>query len=187
MKTLLRLIAVAGLAGAAWAAENWTKEQQAVANVFKTWSEAELAKDNGRIMSLMAPELTFWNFRKAGPLDRAGFEKMSADFMRKMKTSAFDIRTDAVLVKGAYAVAHGHYAETFTDPQGTLINFAGPWTSTLQRSGDQWLVLTLSYTDDAAPADRAAVEREVAQLEHAWAKAYVDQDTATLDRLEADD
>lgn len=187
MKTLFAWIAAAGLAGAAWAAENWTREQQAVVDVFRTWEQAELAGDNARIMSLMAPDMTFWNFKQAAPLDRAGFEKMMTEFAQQMKTSAFSIRTDSVLTKGEFALAYGHYAEAYTNPKGTLIKVAGPWTATLLRAGDRWLVLNLSYHEVAEPGGQAVTEQEVAQLEHAWARAYVDRDVATLDRLEAAD
>lgn len=174
-------------AAAAGATENWTKDQQAVVDVFKTWEQAELARDHARIMSLMAPDMTFWNFKKPGPLDRAGFEKMMTDFAQQMKTSAFSIRTDSVLTKGEFALAHGHYAEAYTNPKGTLIKVTGPWTATLLRAGDKWLVLNLSYHEAAEPAGQAAIEQEVAQLEHAWARAYLDRDVATMDRLEAEE
>ncbi|WP_164976040.1 nuclear transport factor 2 family protein [Oleiharenicola lentus] len=188
MKTLFAWIAAAGLAGAAWTAENWTKDQQAVLDVFKVWTQAQPGWEKDRILALWAPEFTCWDFREKAPLDRTGTEKMMSEFHRKMKVTDFGIQTESVIIQGGLAVASGRYSERFTTPEGVAMKGGGPWTCTLRLAGDKWLITAMSYLNrQDGPVDQAVVEREIAALEHVWAKAYVDRDTATLDRLEAEE
>lgn len=189
MKTLLALFAAAGLAGAAWAAENWTKEQQAVVGVFDAWAQAQPAWNQApaKVTGLWMPDYTMWDLRKPAPMDRAGAEKMMTDFHARMKTTTFGITTESVVAKDGFAVANGHYAETYVTPTGVAMKGGGPWSATLVRSGGQWQVQAMSYLDrDSGPADPAVIEQHLVKLEQDWCKAYLARDVKVLGRIEAD-
>ena len=174
----------------AGAAESWTKEQQAVVDVFNAWAEAQSGwnQDRTRVTGLWTSDYTMWDLWKSAPMDRAGAEKMMTDFHAKMKTTSFGITTESVVAKAGFAVANGRYAETFFTPAGVEMKGGGPWTATLVCTDGKWLVQAMSFLNrDSGPVDPTVAEQELMKLEHAWAKAYVDRDIATLDRLEAEE
>jgi ketosteroid isomerase-like protein len=64
---------------------------------------------------------------------------------------------------------------------GTLMKMLYAWIAAIGLAGAAWTA------EVGAMGTTAAAEREITALEHAWAKAYVDRDVATLDRLEAEE
>lgn len=171
MKTLLTLLAAAGLfAGAALAAEKWTKPQQEVAGVFKAWADAELAGDVDREMGLFAPAFTMWDFATAAPMDFAAVRQQTIETFKTAKVTACVIEPDSIRIDGAGAVAHGRYTETMKDNAGVSTGVGGPWSASLVRSNNKWRVLSLSYVNQppagspviaaplASPAPAAAPE-----------------------------
>ena len=92
-------------AGTALAAENWTPAQQEIADVFKTFAEAEKAGNLEVQMSLTAPAFTAWNLATPGPMDRASFQKTGAAFFKSIKVEASDFVPNSIRIEGPVALA----------------------------------------------------------------------------------
>lgn len=148
MKTLLTLFAAAGLAGAALAAENWTKPQQEVADVFIAWAAAIKAGDIDGELSLTASAFTAWDFMKPAPQDRAAYRQSGVELNKKLKAVECDLPVISIIIEDNLAVAHGRYKETLQTAAGDRMTVQGPWTSTLVRQNGKWLVLGLSFVED---------------------------------------
>jgi ketosteroid isomerase-like protein len=164
MKTLLTLLAAAGLvAGAAFAAEKWTKPQQEVADVFKAWAEAEKAGDVDRLMSLTSPAFTGWDFAASGPLDRSAFRQEAAEFFRGSRVIKCAVNVMSVDIQGGTAIAYSRYTETIQAAPGITSVVQGVWSTTLIRDRAGWLILSQSWLADRPKVDEAAIRDEVKQ------------------------
>ena len=189
MKTLLTLLAAAGFTGAALAAENWTKPQQEVADVFTAWAVAIKAGDIDGELSLTAPAFTAWDYAKLAPQDRVAYRQSGVELNKRLKVVECDLPVISIVIAGDLAVAHGRYKETMQTGSGDRMTVHGPWTSTLVRQNGKWLVLGLSFVEDrpkASRTDPATAEQELVKLENEWCAAYVAKDTGAMGRIEAD-
>lgn len=148
MKTLLTLLAAAGLAGAALAAANWTKPQQEIADVFTAWAAAIKAGDIDGELSLTAPAFTAWDYTKPAPQDRVAYRQSGVELQRKLKAVECDLPVISIVIEGNLAIAHGRYKETMQTGSGDRMTVQGPWTSALVRQDGKWLVLGLSFVED---------------------------------------
>jgi len=159
------------------------KAEQEIAGVFQNWMDAEKAGDVEREFAQLAPDFTYWDYSAPAPTDRAAFYQSAVEFFKQWKVLAADISTTVVKIDGRTAAAHGRFTETVQDAAGAKSTTGGPWSASLVRHGDKWLVLGLGWAPDYPASDSALLE----QLEKAWGRAYVDHDLATLERVEADD
>ncbi len=176
MKRMLVLCMFVGLSGpplaTLFAAETWTKPQQEVADVFKTWAEAEKAGDVDRLMGVTAPSFTGWDLAKPAPIDRTAWRQTAVDFFKEWKVVECTLPPAFIHIEGKTAVAHGRYTETMLDASGAKTTTAGPWTASLVRDGKKWLVLSLGYVEERPKIDEAAIRREVAESVKAWFAAW---------------
>jgi ketosteroid isomerase-like protein len=165
-------------AGTALAAENWTPAQQEIADVFKTFAEAEKAGNLEVQMALTAPGFTAWNLALPGPVGRAEFEEWGAAFFKNIKVEACEFVPSRIEIHDTTAVAHGRLTETRTATTGERITVRASWTASLARDGGKWLLLAFTWFNDPPKLDEATIWREVEQV----AKDYL----AAINRLDPD-
>jgi ketosteroid isomerase-like protein len=180
---MLVLCLLAGITGAPSAAlatgEKWTKPQQEVADVFATWAAAELAADVEREMNLMAPTFTAWDFAQPAPMDRAAYRQLTIDLFKQAKVVDMAITPMSIQVDRRTAVAHGRYAQTFQDAAGARKSVQGPWTASLIREGNKWLVLGIGWTEDRPAIDEAAMREQVSGAATSFRAACESADPTT--------
>ena len=186
MKTLFAFLAAAGLAGAAFAAENWTRDQQEIAGVFQAWAKAEKAGDVDRLMSLTAPAFTGWDFAASRPMDRSAFQKAAAEFFRGSRVIECAVKVISIDIQGSTAIAYSRYTETMQTAPGMASTVQGSWSTTLIRGRGGWLVLSQSWIADRPEADETAVRQDVDQAMKDFTAAVERLDLAGALKFRAD-
>jgi hypothetical protein len=133
MKTLFAWIAAAGLAGAAWAAENWTKEQQVVMEkevvaLEHAWAKAYVDRDTATLDRLEAEE---WVCTTA---DGEVFTK--AEDIADVKSAAY--QATVFKMEDVKARIYGNMAVA-TARQTEVATYKGADASKVLRCTDVWV------------------------------------------------
>ncbi len=212
MKTLLTLLAAAGLAGAALAQQPAPTPQpgpdiQRLAVWYGEWTYAgeyhttplgEAAKFTGTMIGrpILNGNVAEFYYVEKGPagesqaLELCWFDPVAKNFpyVYLGNDGSFEHGPSTMTGELCTWEAGGVFAGTTYKIKGT--ETVGPDKQSLTRKatisldGKNWLpFLDSKFTKVAAPT----VEQELSKLEEDWAKAYVVRDLKTLGRIEADD
>ena len=116
--------------------------QPEIRALLDSWSEAARIKDIDRLMSLYAPDITY--FDVVPPLQFTGSDPVRRNFLRWFDSYASSIGMETrdlrILVSGDVAFAHMLHRTSGTLKNGREVGYWVRATVCCQRSNQQWLI-----------------------------------------------
>ncbi|MBC7815221.1 MAG: nuclear transport factor 2 family protein [Burkholderiales bacterium] len=117
-------------------------DQSEVKALLDSWSEAYRIKDIDRLMSLYAPDITY--FDVVPPLQYSGSDAVRRNFLRWFdswqSSIGVEIRDRSILVSGDIAFAYLLHRTSGTLKNGREVDYWVRATICCQQSNQQWLI-----------------------------------------------
>lgn len=177
------LCTLPALAASAQAKPALSPETQLIALETGTWVSAK-AHDVAAFAAVCLPDcIEIWGDGTVLPIQEVLAQVPDTEF-REYRLDDFKVTFPA---KNTGLVRYRVWSRTAykgveTPPRWMLA------TAVWVKNGDTWKAAWYQETPEPVPTPaKEDVESEVLALEHAWARAYLDRDVATLDRLEAEE
>jgi ketosteroid isomerase-like protein len=162
-------------------------DKDAIRKLVVQWDDAIHAKDNDKIIELLAPDVVGLYSDTPILVGLDAFRKDNEEMFASMDASSWESKLDTIVVSGNLAYNHGSYRYIVKTQSGP-VNYVGKWNTIWKKSNGIWKVVL-----DAANKDHPAEEflapvasvEEFTRIENEWNNAIFKKDAKTLDLLYA--
>jgi ketosteroid isomerase-like protein len=162
-------------------------DKDAIRKLVVQWDDAIRAKDNDKIIELLAPDAVGLYSDAPILVGLDAFRKDNEKMFASMDASSWESKLDTIVVSGNFAYNRGSY-HYITKTQSGPVNYVGKWNTIWGKSNGIWKVVL-----DAANKDHPAEEflapvatvETFTRIENDWNSAVLNKDAKALDLLYA--
>jgi ketosteroid isomerase-like protein len=162
-------------------------DKDAIRKLVVQWDDAIRAKDNDKIIELLAPDVVGLYSDTPILVGLDAFRKDNEKMFASMDASSWESKLDTIVVSGNFAYNRGSYryiAKTQSGP----VNYVGKWNTIWEKSNGIWKVV-LDAANKDHPADEflapVATVEAFTRIENDWNSAAINKDAKALDLLYA--
>jgi ketosteroid isomerase-like protein len=160
-------------------------DKVAIRKLVVQWDDAIRAKDNDKIIELLAPDAVGLYSDAPILVGLDAFRKDNELMFASMETSSWESKLDTIVVSGNFAYNHGSY-RYITKTQSGPVNYVGKWSTIWGKSNGIWKVV-LDAANKDHPAEEflapVATAETFTSIENDWNTAVLNKDAKALDLL----
>jgi len=161
-------------------------DKDAIRKLVVQWDDAIRAKDNDKIIELMAPEVV--GLYSEAPI-LVGLDAVRKDneamFASSMDASSWESKIDTIIVSGNLAFNRGRLSYKMNTQSGSA-NDVGKWVTIWKKIDGKWKVI-LDATNRDQPYEQmfatVGTVEAFTRIENDWNSAVMNKDTKALDLL----